>query len=278
MMLRDADYNVDAFALESYAGTPEAASTWASPEEDDALRSRYTERDLIGLFLQKKVNRKPDGTGTCVVSHGCSDVGQALVDAGLLEIGGRLYPDVWPCARQLGKRLRNSALGARYCELDDSNAFHRYLQTLTSNETAKAVLSELANDKTHRARLAEYYFGDGTKTGPIKTLFHALSNDGSIAEWRRANQVKRGIPDHPLVARMECAMGEVTEELASTERGKAAVALLEERFPKKWVCRAGKDGKKKKRLVNRNEKVDVEKLFAARNGMQGAAYKNAPCQ
>lgn len=257
IVLRDLPYIVDAAALDAYAATPEAGSTWAPPCDSDGARARMTEREYIAMFL-RNVNPKPDGLGECAFSYVHSEIGQALVDANLLENGGRLYPEHdgrWPCVTQLGKKLRNCALGSSYVELDDSNAYHKYLQVLTTNQTAIAVLDELT-DKSYRKRLAGHYFGDETKTEPIKQLFHMLSNDGSCADWRRSNKVKRSIPDHPLVARMERAMTEVAEELASSERGRAAIALLEERFPKKWkALQAGKSGKMRRKLVPRNAKL-----------------------
>eukprot|EP00959_Pyramimonas_sp_CCMP1952_P098689 2062960-Pyramimonas_sp.AAC.1 len=67
------------------------------------------------------------------------------------------------------------------------NAFHRYLQRLTTSSMARAVLDDLVQDNSYRSCLAEHYFGDKTRTEPVKIL----------KDWRREHKVKRGIPDHP---------------------------------------------------------------------------------
>ena len=70
-------------------------------------------------------------------------------------------------------------------------------------------------------------------------------------DWRREHKVKRGIPDHPKVERMEAAMKEVAEELASTDLGRRAVAFIKEKFPKKWKTRTV-NGKTKQVEVDRD--------------------------
>ena len=50
---------------------------------------------------------------------------------------------------------------------NDSNAFHRYLQCLTSSSMSRAVLEDLVQDNSYRSRLAEHYFGDKTRTVPV---------------------------------------------------------------------------------------------------------------
>ena len=234
IMLRDVQYTVDVAALEAHANTPEAKSAWASYDLNKATY-RLTEHDLIKKFLDetRRVKRLPDGSGICTFSYTPSDLGQALVEAGYLELGGRLYPDVWPCATSLPKKLRNCALGAHYVEYDDSSAFHHYLHSLTTNSSARAVMEEFLCDKGYRSRLAEHYFGDATRTEPVKILFHMLANDGLCKDWRREHKIKRSIPDHPMVERMQAAMKEVAEELASTDRGRRAVAFIQERKPTK---------------------------------------------
>ena len=87
---------------------------------------------------------------------------------------------------------------------------------------ARAVLEDLVQDNSYRSCLAEHYFGDKTRTEK---------------DWRREHKVKRGIPDNPKVERMEAAMKEVAEELASTDLGRRAVAFIREMFPKKWKTR-----------------------------------------
>ena len=254
VVLRDLTYRIDAAALEAYAETSEAKSTRASCDESKA-RSKLTEHELIRKFLDGgRVKRLPDGTGICTFSYAASDIGEELFRQGFLENGGRLYPDKWPSATDLPKKLRNCALGAQHVEMDDSNAFHRYLQSLTTSSSARAVLEDLVQDNSYRACLAEHYFGDKTRTEPVKLLFHMLANDGLCKDWRREHKVKRGIPDHPKVERMEAAMKEVAEELASTDVGRRAVAFIKEKFPKKWKPRFV-NGKTKQVEVDRDPKL-----------------------
>ena len=137
VVLRDLTYRIDAAALEAYAETPEAKSARTSCDESKA-RSRLTEHELVRKFLDGgRVKRLPDGTGICTFSYAASDIGEELFRQGFLENGGRLYPDKWPSATDLPKKLRNCALGAQHVEMDDSNAFHRYLQSLTTSTSAR---------------------------------------------------------------------------------------------------------------------------------------------
>ena len=250
IMLCDVQYEVDVAALEAHANTPEAKSAWASYDLSKTT-SRLTEHDLIKKFLDdtRRVKRMPNGRGICTFSYTPSDLGQALVEAGFLELGGRLYPDVWPCATSLPKKLRNCALGAHYVEYDDSSAFHHYLHSLTTNTSARAVMEEFLCDKGYRSRLAEHYFGDATRTEPVKILFHMLANDGLCKDWRREHKIKRNIPDHPMVDRMQTAMKEVAEELANTDLGRRAVAFIQERKPTKLKTRFVKGKKRQVRVA-----------------------------
>ena len=154
VVLCDVQYKIDAAALEAYAETPEAKTTRASCDESKA-RSRLTEHELIKRFLGSgRVKRLPDGTGVCTFSYTASPIGEELFRQGFLENGGRLYPDLWPSVTDLPKKLRNCALGAHCIEMDDSNAFHRYLQSLTTSSSAHAALEELVQDRSYRACLA----------------------------------------------------------------------------------------------------------------------------
>ena len=101
-------YAVDVGALERYASTEEA--TRAASDDPSEPRAALTEREMIERFLHN-VKRDKDGKGTCTVAYTRCQIGQALVDAQLLQ-HTRIYPDKWPsCATQLGKRLRSLALG-----------------------------------------------------------------------------------------------------------------------------------------------------------------------
>ena len=203
----------DAAALEAYANTPEAGTTWASPDETEEIRSKMTERDYIRLFLNsKRMKRLWDGSGVCTFSYRHSDIGQGLQDAGFLENGGRLYPDAYPCATALGSKLRNCALGAHYMECDDADAFHRYLQKLSSNTLVKTVLEELAALKEEMAvaegkytKLLDEKISDVdefTKTRLLKTeelnrtLLKKAKEDSKLLEARELEiqvRVKRGV-------------------------------------------------------------------------------------
>ena len=108
IVLNNLKYDIDVCALERYASSEKA--TRAASDDPSEGRSGLTEREMIQRFLHN-VKRDQDGEGTCTVSYTRSQIGQALVDAQLLQ-HTRIYPDKWPsCATQLGKRLRSLALG-----------------------------------------------------------------------------------------------------------------------------------------------------------------------
>ena len=67
-VLCDLQYKVDDAALKAHANAPEAGTTWASRDENEA-RSKMTERDYIRLFLNgKRMKRMSDGSGVCTFS------------------------------------------------------------------------------------------------------------------------------------------------------------------------------------------------------------------
>ena len=108
IVLNGVKYKVDAAALAQYAASDEAKRA-ASCEETE-VRAGVTEHDLIGRFLQN-VTYGANSEATCTVSYTRCQIGQALVDAGLL-IKSRLYPDKWHiCVTQFGRHLRSLALG-----------------------------------------------------------------------------------------------------------------------------------------------------------------------
>ena len=99
IVLSNLKYDVDVGALERYASSEEA--TRAASNDPSEGRSGLTEREIIQRFLHH-VSRDKDGKGTCTVSYTRCQIGQALVDAKLLQ-HTRIYPDKWPsCATQLG--------------------------------------------------------------------------------------------------------------------------------------------------------------------------------
>ena len=100
-MLNSMKYDVDVAALERYASSEEAAR--AASEDPSEFRAELTEREIMQRFLDN-VSRDKDGKGTCTVSYTRCQIGQALVDAHLLQ-HTRIYPDKWPsCATQLGNK------------------------------------------------------------------------------------------------------------------------------------------------------------------------------
>ena len=116
-----------------------------------------TEREVIERFLQHVVPTA-SGDGLCTVSYTRSEVGQALVEAGLLQ-HARLYPDTyWSCATQLGAKLRNIALGKFYVEMDDKDAFHKLLQSRTASPVAKQAIDRIIADPTLKEELSRHYF------------------------------------------------------------------------------------------------------------------------
>ena len=120
IILANVKYSVDLAALKEYAATEEAGHTKASHDVKEH-RSALTEREVLQRFFRHVVPTA-SGDGLCTVSYTRSEVGQALVEAGLLR-QARLYPDTyWSCATQLGHKLRNMALGKFYVEMDDKAA------------------------------------------------------------------------------------------------------------------------------------------------------------
>ena len=120
IVLANVKYSVDLAALEEYAATDEAGRTKASHDVKEH-RSVLPEREVLHRFFRHVVPTA-SGDGLCTVSYTRSEVGQALVEAGLLK-QARLYPDTyWSCATQLGHKLRNMALGKFYVEMDDKAA------------------------------------------------------------------------------------------------------------------------------------------------------------
>ena len=229
IVLANVKYSVDVAALREYAATEEAGRTKAS-QTDSEVRSDYTERKLIDRFLQHVVPTA-SGDGLCTVSYTRCEVGQALVDAGLIE-HARLYPDSWPsCVTQLGKKLRAIALGKFYVEMDDKDAFHRLLQARTQNPDAKALIERILADQSLKPVLSTHYFDVADRIHDIKELLHSLSNGGSPVTWQRDRGLRR--TDHKFVVDLERIMSDVTQELATRGEGLRAIQLIAERFPTK---------------------------------------------
>ena len=110
IVLANIKYSVDLAALREYATSDEAAITKVSSDDPKARRHGLTEREVIERFLRHVVPTA-SGDGLCTVSYTRSEIGQALVEAGLVN-HSRLYPDTyWSCATQLGGKLRSIALG-----------------------------------------------------------------------------------------------------------------------------------------------------------------------
>jgi len=290
IILADMTYTIDGAALEEYSRTQAASINAASSKETDP-KSKMTEQEVIQRLLHcKRVLRHADGTATCTYSYVHSEIGQQLWKHGFLPNGGRVYPDFWPSATCLSnqtdepreevnvsqnRKLRNCALGRYYIELDDANAFHCYLMTLTKNKQVIELLGELTRDKSYRGRLAMYYFSDDSDKhkDAIKELFHSLSNDGFCKQWRRKHKVNGRTQDHPLVERMEKAMADVTEELAATEKGREAVAFIEARWPTKRKVIG-----KKVRFVARNAKLTWKSFLLQSLEFEGMCRKLAICK
>ncbi|MBP59914.1 MAG: hypothetical protein CMJ62_00185 [Planctomycetaceae bacterium] len=225
-------YKVDTAALTQYAASEEAVRVASSDETE--LRAGITERDLIGRFLQN-VTRGANDEGTCTVSYTRCQIGQALVDAGLLT-KARLYPERWPiCATQLGRYLRSLALGKYYVEMDDENAFHKLLQARTCSERAKVLIERVISDKDLKPHLSQHYFGDQAHIPEVKKLLHALSNGGSVDTWREKHRIRADVAEHEFVIEFTDTMSHVTDELAHQGNGPAGVKLIGERFPTKLM-------------------------------------------
>ena len=186
IVLSNLKYDVDVGALERYASTEEA--TRAASDDPSEPRAALTEREMIERFLHN-VKRDKDGKGTCTVSYTRCTIGQALVDAQLLQ-HTRIYPDNWPsCATQLGKRLRSLALGKYYDEADDEHAFHKLVQSLTINPEARELIERIVTDASLKVELSKHYFADEAHTTEVKQLLHAMSNGGAVGTWRAKHRV-----------------------------------------------------------------------------------------
>lgn len=59
-----------------------------------------------------------------------------------------------------------------------------------------------------------------------KTLFHALCMEGEVSTWRKKYDVGVGVQDTLFVLEFAIAMRDLTNQFASTDQGKAAVALI----------------------------------------------------
>ena len=154
------------------------------------------------------------------------------MDAGFIR-HACVYPDAWPsCITNLGgSSLRAVALGKFYGEMDDKDAFHKSLHSLTSNGGAKQLIDRILGDWSLKPSLSAHYFGTPNRVGYIKALLHSVSNGGTPDTWRRECGVTSQ-DDPPFVIELRRAMGEVTRELASTGAGPEAVTFIAGRFPR----------------------------------------------
>ena len=229
IVLANVKYSVDLAALREYAASDEAALAKDS-NDPNSRRHGLTDREVIEKFLRHVVPTA-SGDGLCTVSYTRSEVGHALVEAGLIQ-HARLYPDTyWSCATQLGEKMRNIALGKFYMEMDDKDAFHKLLQARTTNQEAIGVVQRLTTDPLLRAELSRHYFDADDQEKQIKPLLHRVSNGGAPREWQRSHGISRA--DHTFVLDLQRTTSEVTRELALTDSGPAAVQLIADRFPTK---------------------------------------------
>ena len=267
IVMQGLQYEIDVAALKEFANSDEALAK-ASDDECEA-RSTLSKRELIKRFL-----KHVDMDNCCTVSYTHSAMGQALIDAGHLT-NSRLYPDRWPsCPTQLGKKLRNLALGHKYVELDDKDAFHRLLQNATTNERAKGLIDQVIEDSTLKARLATHYFGDAhdESVAKVKTLLHAMSNEGSPETWREEHEVPAQIEEHEFVLAFKVAQSEVTEELA--QKNPAAVEFIRENFPTKQILVKVKGtGKKRAITVQRDPRRTWKSYFLQQGEVKGLFAK-----
>ena len=210
IILQNVRYKVDIAALSAFAASEDAIAPVSSDTRQ--AKSSISARELIKRFLEF-VDQRPDGEAYCNMNYTHSEIGQALIDNGYIA-SARLYPDRWPsCATQLGRKLRNIALGKYYIELDDNNAFHRLLHARTRNEKAKVLIERIVSDATLKAELASHYFGrcDSTVLEKIKKLLHAMSNEGLPRTWREENNIPPSVIEHPFVVDFAEAMTAVSE-------------------------------------------------------------------
>lgn len=232
-----ATYFVNVQRLKEYAATPQAKKTPASTKAKN-FRSKLSQREVIERFLEKVVQDSRGG-GSCTVNYTLCEIGQSLVDTGLLQ-SSRPYPDDaapgkrWPvCATQLGKKLRALALGSYYVEMDDANAFHLLLQARTSSLEAKQLISRIIDDSAFKESLSQHYFETPSRIDAIKQLLHSMSNGGTTHRWRVEHGVRLSVPDHDFALDLQRAMEAVTQELALQGPGPAAEQLIAEHFPTK---------------------------------------------
>ena len=98
IVLNNLKYDIDVGAMERYASSEEATRVACDdPSERRAelteRRAELTAREIIQRVL-RHVSRDKDGKATCTVSYTRSEIGQALVDAQLLQ-HTRVYPVPW---------------------------------------------------------------------------------------------------------------------------------------------------------------------------------------
>jgi len=133
----------------------------------------------------------------------------------------------------LSKRLRNLALRKYYGEADDEHAFHKLLQSLTTNAQARELIERMVTDPSLKVEVSKHYFADETHTTEVKQLLHAMSNGGAVATWRAKHLVRAAVAEHEFIGSFAEAMDQVTVELAQANNGPAGVKLIQEHFPNK---------------------------------------------
>lgn len=220
--------------------TAEALRPMTQADTGDPFLSHHIgkkPRDVLWKYIKRNVHADPHNRhiGHVRVDYTPSEIGAALIDAGLIE-GCRV--DATGDPFKLPMRLNEVLTGSLYHNADLSKAYQRFMRAMTQVPEAIAVLDEfLADPNAVNESVGLHYFGkyDPEVKERVKRAIHSLSMDKKLRAVRRDFVEEFGVPegtvDHPFLVRYAHAMPLVTEEFATTVRGRAAIALIREKFP-----------------------------------------------
>ena len=185
-------------------------------KSDDPFKDAHTGKPLREILT--KYLRYHTKQGFCELSFGFCSTGQSLVDAAIIS-GARVYSKHSPFS--LPSEL-NDILMSNCVNFDMSKAYPRFLLSLSSPQSpAHRLLSEFLT--TGLQPIMDHY--DVTRK-VAKKLIHALCMDGKIGSWRAKHGVDQSIENMLFIREFAVAMSDLTSEFASTEQGKAGIALL----------------------------------------------------
>ena len=185
-------------------------------KSDDPFKDAHTGKPLREILT--KYLRYHTKQGFCELSFGFCSTGQSLVDAAIIS-GARVYSKHSPFS--LPSEL-NDILMSNCVNFDMSKAYPRFLLSLSPPQSpAHRLLSEFLT--TGLQPIMDHY--DVTRK-VAKKLIPSLCMDGKIGSWRAKHGVDQSIENMLFIREFAVAMSDLTSEFASTEQGKAGIALL----------------------------------------------------